>query len=261
MKLSKKLIKQVKNPKEYNSLENKFLYDLQKSICNSRESRPPSKSYKPSSFFCIRNMYYQLTGQELDGKKTDYENESSGIGINESGEDRHDRVQYHIVNLCAEENDYEWVDIEQYIKEKNLTELEVVDRCGFETKIYHKGLNLSFKCDGILKIKDEYVIFEYKTEASFKYKDRIKPEKHHIEQAVCYCLAFEIHKVLFIYEDRNFCKKKAFIEKISSRDFGKVKERIKSCDDYVKIALVPPKEQNEKLCKYCKYEKSCKKDG
>ena len=47
--------------------------------------------------------------------------------------------------------------------------LEIVGQSGMECKLYHKKLNMSFMCDGIIKYKSKYFIFEFKTETANKW--------------------------------------------------------------------------------------------
>jgi hypothetical protein len=55
-------------------VEQMFLSDLKRSIelTDEKESRPPSKTYKPSSMNCERQMYYQVIGAEQDKGNSNY---------------------------------------------------------------------------------------------------------------------------------------------------------------------------------------------
>ena len=54
--------------------EQDFLQDLKRSIemTANKDSRLPSKTYKPSGMNCIRQSYYQLMGIEPDKSDTSY---------------------------------------------------------------------------------------------------------------------------------------------------------------------------------------------
>lgn len=253
----KNINKLIRDSVKNSSTEAKFLMDLENFIQTSEEVREKSRTYKPSSMQCIRNMYYQLMGKEQD----DTIRKSNLIGINECGTDRHERLQKHIIKFCENNKEYEWVDIEEYIKEKGLKRLEVTGKYGAEVKIFHKLYNLSFMCDGILKINGKYYLLEIKTETSFKFTKRKEVDGAHINQASCYSLAFGINNVLFVYECRDNCAKKSFMKLITPKMRQDVVDKISECDNYINILKTPPKEEDEKVCQYCTYTKQCRHDG
>jgi len=257
--IRKDLNKLIGNSTKESSIEQKFLVDLCFSIQEGDYcDRKISKTYKPSSLNCIRNMYYQMIGEPIEKSKESPEL----IGICESGIDRHERLQKAINHLCKtyhKKDKYIWISVRDYIKEHKLDQIEIVKERGFETKCRHKGLNLSFMCDGILKINGIYYVLEIKTETLFKFQNRKEIDKDHLNQAGCYALAFEIDRVLFLYENRDNCSKKLFRHRVLHSDKEKVKNKILKCDGHVKEVSVPPKEKY-KGCQYCRYRKNCGKD-
>ena len=74
-----------------------FVADLKASIekQDSLEARKPSKSYKPSSMACIRNMYFQMTEAEVDNERSN----ACLVGICESGSARHKHIQSAITKM------------------------------------------------------------------------------------------------------------------------------------------------------------------
>ena len=250
----KNLNKLIKMARGGNTIEEKFLMNLINFI-QERKPREVSMTYKPSSLHCMRNMYYQMIGKIQDKNCQSAEL----IGIGESGSARHEHIQKYISDMCTTKENYEWVDVADYIKEHKLDYLEVVSKNGFETKCRHTVLNLSFMCDGILKIDGEYILFEYKTESCFKFGNRKGVAEEHENQAACYSLAFDIPKVLFIYENRDMCGKKAFMYKVTASKKQEILDKILECDNYIEAGKVPPKEPH-KGCKYCKYKSSCEVD-
>lgn len=252
--LSRSLNAEVSN----SSVDRRFLRGLTDYIEHSSKNRKPSKSYKPSSLKCLRQMYYQITGTEVDDSLAD----AGNVGMAESGTDRHIRLQDAIQAMCEENPDYEWIDVETYVKENNIDYLKIVKKDGNETKCYHTVLNMSFMCDGILKIKGEYYILEIKTENSFKFMKRETVATEHKTQASCYSLAFKIDKVLFLYECRDTLAKKTYVLNVSdAMRQNLVVNKILECDDYVEKLVPPPRSQVKKDCQYCRYLKQCKKDG
>lgn len=239
-----------------------FVADLEAAIEKNDQAnaRKTSQSYKPSSMQCIRNMYFQIIGQEPDADRAT----SCLIGIGQSGTDRHERIQQAIADMHKQGVDCEYVDVEEYIKQNNLDHLEIVKRSGMEVKLRHKTLNISFLCDGIIKYKGKYYILEVKTESIYKWQPRTDVAEEHIAQGTTYSVCFGIDEVLFLYENRDNCSKKAFMLHVTDdMKFSHVISKIEDCDGYASRLIPPPKplDVSKKTCNYCKYKSACRKAG
>lgn len=265
---SKKMVHVVGLKKLPDECTDRYFYDKIGAILHTNEQQyyvclysdgKPSRRYKPSSLHCMRNMYFQVTGAELD-KKSDKTGDF--YGICESGEDRHIRIQRAISNMAKYGVECEYVDVAEYIKEHNI-DLEVVSKKEFETKLYDAKRNLIFLCDGILKYKGKYYILEIKTETSFKWMDRNAVDPGHNYQSYAYSLELGIEDVLFLYENRDICTKKSFMSHITEENREEIANRLSKCDEYVKQKIVPPMESNvtSKVCQYCEYKSICKTSG
>lgn len=238
-----------------------FVADLKVAIekRDSVNSRIPSKSYKPSSMKCIRNMYFQIVGADVDTEPVN----SCLIGICESGTDRHERIQSAVCAMKDFGIDCEYINVADFVKEHNLVDLEIKEQKGFETKLFNKRYNISFMCDGIIKYKGKYYILEIKTESIYKWQSRNEVAEEHISQGTAYSLSFGIDEVLFLYESRDTCDKKAFILEITPEMKMDLVSKIEECDQYVSKLTVPPKPQDlpRKVCAYCGYKTQCKMAG
>ena len=179
------LIKQEEASKNVASL---FLKRINEAIIKLEPDYKPSIYYKPSSLICMRQMYFTRKGVEPEEEKKD----ASFIGICESGTDRHDRIQRVLNEMKALGMEFEYIDVETYVKEHNLVDIEIKERKGMETHCFNKRYNMSFFTDGIIKFipEDKYFIFEYKTEVTQKFSSRDKEELMHQTQAACYSLNF-----------------------------------------------------------------------
>lgn len=241
--------------------EQDFLNDLKRSIemTADKDRRLPSKTYKPSGMNCIRQSYYQLTGTEPDESNTSY----ALVGICNSGTDIHVRIQTAIGQMKDNGMDCEYIDVAEFVRQRNLEDIEIVSRSGMETKLYHKKFNMSFLCDGIIKYHNHYYILELKTENSFKFMNRKETDPSHYNQATAYSLAFGINQVLFVYISRDVLDMKAFMFNVT----GDMKEGLvgymEDCDGYVARKIAPPKPRDvsKKTCSYCDYKTRCRKDG
>lgn len=242
--------------------EQDFLDDLKRSIemTADKGARLPSKTYKPSGMNCIRASYYQVTGTEPDEGSSNY----TLVGICNSGTDIHVRVQTAVAEMWSNKMDCEYIDVKKYVLSRELTDtLEVVSQDGMETKLYHKKLNMSFMCDGIIKYKGHYYILEIKTENSYKFMNRKDVDPSHYNQATAYSLAFGIDQVLFVYVSRDVLDMKAFMFNVTPEMKESLVGYIEECDGYIKRKIAPPKPEAvaKKACSYCMYKTQCKKDG
>lgn len=257
----KSVMRLIESAKETLPPEQEFLNDLKRSIELSadKETRLPSKTYKPSGMNCIRASYYQIVGIQPDPSSASY----SLVGICNSGTDIHVRIQTAVAQMKENGLDCEYIPVDEFVKMRKLTDLNIVGISGMETKLYHKKLNMSFMCDGIIKYKKHYYILELKTENSYKFMNRKDVDPSHYNQGTAYALAFGIDRVLFVYINRDVLDMKAFMLDVT----GEMKESlvgyIEDCDGYVKRMIAPPKPENvsKKACTYCMYKTQCKKDG
>lgn len=243
------------------SPEKSFLEDLKRSIEieNDKGRRLPSKTYKPSGMNCIRASYYQIMGIKPDSGVSSY----IGVGICNSGTDIHVRIQTAVDNMKEHGIDCEYVDVAKFVKSRKLDYLDIVSKQGVETKLYHKVLNMSFLCDGIVKYKNHYYILELKTETSRKWWDRNGVDPGHYNQATAYSVALGLDDVLFIYINRDILDMKSFMFHVTDEMKQNLIGYIEECDGYVKRFITPPKPEDitKKTCEYCGYRQTCRKDG
>lgn len=256
------LVSQLPEPCEDNkydidSCRRIYVVDNQYYICVFKDGKP-TKTYKPSSLNCLRQMYYQIIGADVDEESS---KTSDFYGICESGTDRHERIQEVIKNMQKMGVDCEFVDVSQYVKEHNLP-LIVLSSGEYETKLFDEKRNLVFLCDGIIQYKKKYYILEIKTESSYKWMSRTGVDPNHKLQSFAYSLELQIPDILFVYENRDICTKKCYHVIISDEDRSYISDRLEMCESYVKETKVPPKEEtvSSKICQYCAYRSVCKKD-
>jgi hypothetical protein len=241
--------------------EQSFLADLKRSIEleDEKNARKPSQTYKPSSMNCIRNMYYQRTGVEGDPYRASY----CSVGICNSGTDIHIRIQTAVENMKECGIDCEYIDVADFVKQRNLDYLEIVSKSGMETKLFHKDLQMSFMCDGIIRYKGQYYVLEIKTETSFKWNSRTSVDPKHHKQGTAYSVAFRLPKVMFLYINRDVLDMKSYIFEPTNDMKENLVGTIEECEGYVQRLVCPPKPDyiDKKTCEYCGYKTRCRKDG
>lgn len=242
-------------------IEQQFLEDLKKSIeiSDKKNARKPSQSYKPSSMNCMRQMYYTVMGFEAVS-----ESSYTMVGICEAGTDRHERIQNAISQMKDNGFDCTYVDVGEYVKSRGLDSyLDIVDKCGNETKLYDRDRNISFLCDGIIKYQGKYYIVEFKTESSFKWKDRKGVDPKHYNQARTYSLELNLEHVIFVYINRDIVDMKVYMYNVTERERTQITTLISDTQNYVDKQQTPPKPKDviSSVCAYCGFKDRCKKDG
>lgn len=256
----KNVMRLIDNAKETLPIEQNFLNDLKRSmeLEDEKYHRLPSKTYKPSGMNCIRASYYQVSGVQPDEGKSNY----TMIGICNAGTDIHVRVQTAVEQMKQNNMDCEYIDVAEFVKQRNITYLDIVSKNGMETKLYHKTLNMSFMCDGIIKYNNHYYILEIKTESSFKFMNRKEVDPSHYNQGTAYSVAFGLNEVIFLYINRDIFDMKAYMFNVTDDMKSDLIGYIDECDSYVKRMIAPPKPENvtKKACSYCSYKSQCKKD-
>lgn len=238
--------------------EKQFVHDLERCIEleNNNNSRKPSQTYKPSSIGgCERNIYFQLIGAEPDASKRS----AMLVCIGESGTDRHIRLQQHIIAMKDFGIDCEYIDVEDFVKTRNLTDIEIISKDGIETKCYNKRYNISFLTDGIIRYNGKYYILEIKTETSRKYWEHDNTRSEHLAQGIAYYLSFGISQVMYLYENRDALNHKAYITQFDEQSLNDMIDKIKKIDEFVISNTVPPKIEDKHKCVYCTYKKECEK--
>ena len=256
-------------------LNKAFLTDVMSAIevLDRKGRRMPSKTYKPSSMVCMRQMYYMVTGEKPDESRTDY----ASVGMADTGTRRHVAIQEAITAMAELGYNWKYLDVEEYLREKwalgKCLDIQVVGKRGVETQLRHKTLNISFMCDGIVRYipSGEDFLFEFKNQISFKYgHDDKQPgavAKSHVDEAhedqVCtYCMALDLNRALVLYENRDNCNLECpeVFEVTDEMKQARV-DKILECDSYVERQVPPPMHHDKKPCRWCQYQTACKKHG
>ena len=209
------------------------------------EPKEPSRYISPSSLNCPIGCAFKLQGLSTEPVKESFQSRQFA----EHGNDRHERIQEFLSKTPY------WVDVEEYIKKKNLP-LIVVERAGHEVLLVSEEYRTRFRCDGMLLINGEYYILEIKTERGSVNVRRTGPDKIHYMQGVAYTLLLDTGKIIWLYEGRDYLEQKLFVQDVTNQEKERVSNYIKNI-----IANVDTPEnlpRNEVACMYCPYKKYCK---
>lgn len=213
----------------------------------------PSDYIRPSSMYgCERMIFFQrVHSGSLNGEQDDV----PLIEICQSGTDRHLDIQ-HIVEQME---GVECLDLEEVVKEANQkgikTEFLGWNADHTEARCKNEELSIYFQPDGVIRFMGKEVILEVKTESTYQFSNRYEPKEDHKWQATSYGMGLGIDWVLFIYEDRNFCRKKIYLWKITDEMKEKVKAKIHTVNTAISVGVPPEKDDSK--CTYCKYKNEC----
>lgn len=130
----------------------------------------------------------------------------------------------------------------------------------FEIRCHNTDLPIWFQTDGIFAFKGLKGIFEFKTELQEKHYTRVAPEPTHIEQAMTYAYAFDLDYILFLYEERNLFRKKAYLIKVDPDKQRDLLEKYSYLRLHADNNELPPSEKEKCKKSYCKHPNKCKLD-
>ena len=242
---------------ESESFETAFLKEYEAAVTKYEEANAqpvPTEYYRPSSMYgCERMLYFQRVGAEKDAES---EKDIKIMEICHSGTDRHLRIQKLIESIPGVNT----LDLEEVVKEAQArginTEFVGWNEDHTEGRCKNSDLSIYFQPDGVLNFMGKDIILEIKTESTYKHSKRFEPEMNHKYQATCYGMGLGIDYILFFYEDRNFCGKKAYLWKITEEMKETVISKIQRVNKAVELR--DPPERDEDKCTYCNYKGACK---
>ena len=261
--MRKRLIEAVKSANERKPLNKVFLSDVMTAIekYDNLKSHKPSEWYKPSSLNCLRQMYFMRTKAEPDDTITDY----TSIGMADTGSRRHVAIQTVLENMESMGYDWRYVDVSDYVDMKKsqgkCVFLDVVGKNGAETKLFDNDMKVMFLCDGIMQriSTGEYYLFEFKNQISFKANGKEGVDKEHYNQVTAYCAELDLNKALVLYENRDNCNLECpEVFEVTQEMKDSFYDRLLDCEGYVERLIVPPKCENTKICRWCKYKTACR---
>ena len=265
--MSRRLLNLINTRKPELPPNKKFLFDVMSCIerCDKEDRRKGSNYYKPSSLHCMRNMYFTRTKAPQDADYTQYD----AVGMADTGTRRHEAIQSVLLRMKELGYDWKYLNVADYVKEKQkfgkCMTIEVKGTQGAETHLIDKALNISFRCDGIIRriSTNEDYLFEFKNVISFKYDrlDNHALEQHH-NQVICYCTALDLDKAFVTYENRDTCKLEVpEVFEVTNEMKIWLCNYISECEGYVERMIAPPKTKEDKNCRYCPYKTICRKVG
>lgn len=265
--MSRRLLNLINNATKDLPANKKFLTDVMSCIEQNElnHRRKGSRYYKPSSLKCMRNMYFTRVGAEQNRTPTEY----NSTGMADTGTRRHEAIQEALLTMKDNGYDWEYYDVEKYVKHKQrfgkCKSLEIKGTQGAETHLIDHALNISFRCDGIIRriSTNEYFLFEFKNVISFKFNQLDDHALHeHYNQVICYCTALDLDKAFITYENRDNCTLEVpEVFEVTSDMKNWLVGYIQECEDYVERLIPPPKTESTKTCRWCPYSSLCKKVG
>lgn len=247
-------------------LQELFLSDLKIAIEDMHTTAPlPSTYYAPSGMNCIRQMYYKRIGTVPDSEQDLL---YSDIGMADTGTRRHEAIQEALEFMSTQPHcRFQYVDVAQYVKEKQdqgiCQNLVVKGKRGSETELWHKRLDINFRCDGIIldKLENHFYLFEFKNQISFKASNKTAVDLAHHNQVTVYCALLDLQDAFVVYENRDNCNLYCpEVYHVSEYEKAQMLKKIKQCEEHVRQKVVPdiPESISQTECKYCRYKHTCR---
>ena len=249
-------IENFKTARFNSSFSSDFLNFYETSLDNfirSEESEKPSQTFAPSSIRCKRISWFRLRGVDPESEaKVDRALQfTADIGIA-----CHHIIQSTLINSLKGD----WLDVKEYLSKLNPPYKYSCEQLGFETRISIVDPPIKFAPDGIIRFKEEEILFEIKSceHNSFEKLSDIKP--NHLDQVKCYCTLLHLHRAIVMYIDRQYGDLKCYEVIVKDSDMQDIWNMFKEVQDYVAKNIAPPKPLDTRYCSpsYCRYYNRCK---
>ena len=184
----------------------------------------------------------------------------------DTGTRRHEAIQEVLESMKELGYDWEYYPVDKYVKQKQsegkCLSLQIKGQVGAETHLFDTTLLTSFRCDGIIRrlSTNEYYLFEFKNQVSFKARDKKDVDEAHHNQVICYCTSLDLDNAFVLYENRDTCELECpVVFEVTEEMKQGLVSRIMECEGYVERMIAPPKPDDLSVCKWCKYKGICRK--
>lgn len=248
----------------FNSADSSELLDLYEDARDakilSEYDDPSRQTFAPSSFRCKRIQWFRLRGVQPDKPKV------ADATLNFTavvGTALHKMIQEILRDRLGDA----WVNIEDYIQFHVPNHERYVctqSPDSLETQVEISDPPVRFACDGIIYWKGEYILVEIKSSEFSSWQDLTDPKPQHIDQTKCYCALLNLHRVFFIYIDRQYGGVKCYDVRYSEDTTNAVWIDMKDVQDAVSFHLCPePLPKGDSWCTeaHCKYYRKCAEYG
>jgi hypothetical protein len=240
----------------------KFIDAYDKFVCDKivkERSRTPHTTFAPSQLRCNRRSWFRIRGVAPDTMP----NPDRALQFTaDIGTAIHRLVQSNLQEIYGDC----WVPLEDYMKllnpEYTYTCTPAPDSLEYFLDIEKPPVRCAV--DGILKIDNEYYLFELKTIEGSSFQDLTGPKQEHIDQLYAYSTLLNLTHVLIVYVDRQYGGMKCYELKIPEYIHRETWERMDYVMEMVDKNLAPEGlPSGDKWCtpNYCPYYKKCKEYG
>jgi CRISPR/Cas system-associated exonuclease Cas4 (RecB family) len=235
----------------------KFLSDYNDFVTNkirAKSLEPKHRTFAMSYIRCRRISWFRLRGVLPD------KDEAPDLTLNftaDVGTACHKIIQSNLSELYGDN----WIDVEDYLSELNLDYEYTVNKTEFETQVEIVSPPIRFSCDGLIKINGEYYLIEIKTADYSSFDSLTEPKPQHVEQAIGYATVLKVHKVLFVYQDRQYGNIKCFEIEVSYPQMVEMWNMFSEVQKLADACIAPPKlPYGDVWCSSsrCPYFKKCK---
>lgn len=217
-------------------------------------TRQPSQTFAPSSIRCPRISWFRLRGVKPESS----DNADRVLDFSAKvGTGCHATIQANLEQMLGEN----WIDVEAYMKSKQLKYEYTCEKVDHETRIEISSPPIKFAPDGIIFYKGEYRLLEIKTSEYSSFDRLVDPKPQHMDQVKCYCTLLDLDSALVLYQDRQYGSLKCYEVKVSQSDKDKIWNMFEDVMLKVKQNIAPPRLPiGDGWCNpsHCRYYNKCK---
>ena len=223
-----------------------------KSEIRAECARPSSRTFAPSAMRCKRKSWFRLRGT-----KPDFLQEPD-LGLDHTATVG-TALHAHIQGLLSRALGADWIDVEWFLNEYPIPYKYKLTKNGYETLVEIENPPIKFACDGILRMKSCYYLFEIKSSEYNSFLDLKETKAHHKDQIKTYSTILNIPHVLTLYIDRLYGKVKAFEFGVSGAEMSQVKQDMVYVMQMAEANIAPERLPiGDYMCSNCEYKLKCK---
>lgn len=250
---------------KFNSARSCHLVELYKNEVDSEilksHSRIPHRTFAPSSLRCERMSWFRLRGVEPDAET---QPDAQLDFVANMGTACHELLQRRLISAMKLSENFEWIDVAEYLNVIGIDEQYNVQSSGYETLVEFPDVPVRFAVDGIIKVGEEHCLLEIKSSEYSTWNDLVNPRDEHIAQITAYCTLLHLSTVFFIYIDRQYGDIKSYEIKVSDADKQNLMDMFVRVKQYAEYGIAPePLPKGDKWCSpsYCQYYHKCAEYG
>ena len=215
-------------------------------------ARPSSCTFAPSSMRCKRKSWFRLRGTAPDFlQEPDLVlDHTATVGT---------ALHEHIQRVLSKSLGEDWIDVQDYLTQFPIPYKYTIEKKGYESLIVVEDPPIKFACDGIIRQKGMYYLFEIKSTEYDSFLNLKETKHQHKDQIKTYSTILNIPNVLTLYIDRLYGNVKSFEFSVREEEMTEVRQGMAYVQQMAEANIAPEKlPTGDYLCSNCEYKLKCK---